>query len=179
MQGRASSQTKGLQRGWKQRARLGRDGFFALASHALRACVACALRAHKTLTPRCSDFFPDFEKKPTVLQSSIDRIILIFFFTASRLSTFFVAIYWRNFEWYWFRGWRVSSVQLQLGHMSDLSTERLGENTGSRWEIALGCSRTCHSRPGRELWTAQMALKTYWGVKHPTSRSLNKLGCAE
>ena len=31
--------------------------------------------------------------------------------------------------------------------MSDLSTERLGENTGSRWEIALGCSRTCHSRP--------------------------------
>ena len=78
--GRASSQAKGLQRGWKQRARLGRDGFFAIASHVLRACFACALRARKTLTPRFTDFVTDFEKKPTVLQSSIDRIILPFFF---------------------------------------------------------------------------------------------------
>ena len=43
---------------------------FSLASHALRACEACALRAHTTLTPRFIDFFTDFEKKkPTVLQS--------------------------------------------------------------------------------------------------------------
>ena len=52
IQVRASSQTKGLERGWKQRARLGRDAkntfFFSLASHALRDS---------------SDFFTDFEKK--------------------------------------------------------------------------------------------------------------------
>ena len=60
IQVRASSQTKGLERGWKQRARLGRD-----------VCEARALRARKTLTPRFTDFFTDFEKKkPTVLQSS-------------------------------------------------------------------------------------------------------------
>ena len=36
----------------------------------LRACEARALRAHKTLTPRFTDFFSDYEKKkPTVLQS--------------------------------------------------------------------------------------------------------------
>ena len=31
---------------------------------------ACEARARKTLTPRFTDFFTDFEKKPTVLQSS-------------------------------------------------------------------------------------------------------------
>ena len=41
----------------------------SLAAHALRACEARALRARKTLTPRFTDFFTDFEKKPTVLQS--------------------------------------------------------------------------------------------------------------
>ena len=41
IQVRASSQTKGLERGWKQRARLGRDAKnFSLASHALRASEA-------------------------------------------------------------------------------------------------------------------------------------------
>ena len=35
---------------------------FSLASH--------ALRARKTVTPRFTDFFNDFEKKPTVLQST-------------------------------------------------------------------------------------------------------------
>ena len=40
IQVRASSQTKGLEWGWKQRARLG-----------------------ETLTPRFTDFFTDFEKK--------------------------------------------------------------------------------------------------------------------
>ena len=67
IQVRASSQTKVLERGWKQRARLGRDAkgktdrwFFSLASHALRVC---APRARKTLTPRFTDFFTDFEKK--------------------------------------------------------------------------------------------------------------------
>ena len=33
-------------------------------------CQARALRARKTLTPRFTDFFTDFEKKPTVLQST-------------------------------------------------------------------------------------------------------------
>ena len=42
IQVRASSQTKGLERGWKQRARLGRDA---------------------RNTPRFTDFFTDFEKK--------------------------------------------------------------------------------------------------------------------
>ena len=32
---------------------------------------ARALRARKTLTPRFADFFTDFEKKPTVLQSKL------------------------------------------------------------------------------------------------------------
>ena len=36
---------------------------FSLASHALRACEARALRARKTLTPRFTDFFTDFAKK--------------------------------------------------------------------------------------------------------------------
>ena len=37
--------------------------FFSLASHARRACKARAVRAHKTLTPRVTDFFTDFEEK--------------------------------------------------------------------------------------------------------------------
>ena len=55
---RASSQTKGLEWCWKQRARLGRDAkntVFFLSPH--------TLRARKTLTPRFTDFFTDFEKK--------------------------------------------------------------------------------------------------------------------
>ena len=63
IQVRANGQTKGLEWGWKQRARLGSDGFFSLASHALGACEARALRARKTLTPRFTDFFTDFEEK--------------------------------------------------------------------------------------------------------------------
>ena len=39
------------------------ETFFSLASHALRACEARAVRAHKTLTPRVTDFFTDFEEK--------------------------------------------------------------------------------------------------------------------
>ena len=31
--------------------------------YALRACEARAVRAHKTLTPRVTDFFTDFEEK--------------------------------------------------------------------------------------------------------------------
>ena len=45
--------------------------FFPLVSHALRACETRALRARKTLTPRFTDFFTDFEKKTTVLQSTL------------------------------------------------------------------------------------------------------------
>ena len=37
--------------------------FFFLASNARRACDARAVRAHKTLTPRVTDFFTDFEEK--------------------------------------------------------------------------------------------------------------------
>ena len=47
----------------------------SLVSHALRACEARALRARKTLTPRFTDFFTDFEKKPTVLQSTLELSI--------------------------------------------------------------------------------------------------------
>ena len=66
---------QGLERSWKQRARLARDAKKiknkkiplarapALASHALPACEARVLRARKTLTPRFNDFFTDFEKK--------------------------------------------------------------------------------------------------------------------
>ena len=38
--------------------------------NALRACEAHELRACKTHMPRFTDFFTDFEKKLTVLQSS-------------------------------------------------------------------------------------------------------------
>lgn len=36
----------------------------------LLACEALTLRVRKILTPRFTDFFTDFEKKNTVLQSS-------------------------------------------------------------------------------------------------------------
>ena len=49
----------------------------ALASHALLACEARVLRARKTLTPRFTDFFTDFEKKPTVLQSNNKKTLEI------------------------------------------------------------------------------------------------------
>ena len=48
-------QSNKTSRDWKQRARLGRD--------ALRACEARALGARKTVTPRFTDCFTDFEKK--------------------------------------------------------------------------------------------------------------------
>ena len=54
----------------KTESETGERRFFSLSSHALRACEACALRARKTLTPHFTDFFTDFEKKPTVLQSN-------------------------------------------------------------------------------------------------------------
>ena len=47
IQVRASSQTKGVEQGWKQ----------------WRACEARAVRARRTLTPRFTDFFTDFEEK--------------------------------------------------------------------------------------------------------------------
>ena len=66
---RASSQTKGLERSWKQRARPESEsetwGESRLTSPTgtLRACEARTLRARKTLTARFTDFFTDFEKK--------------------------------------------------------------------------------------------------------------------
>ena len=62
-------QTKGLKRDWKQRARLG--SFSSLASHALRVCEARALRLRKTLTPRFTDFFNDFEEKTRLFCSLV------------------------------------------------------------------------------------------------------------
>ena len=47
------------------------ERLFSLASHALRAFKACALCACKTLTPRFTDFFTDFETVLTVLQSNL------------------------------------------------------------------------------------------------------------
>ena len=57
IQVRATSQTKVL------------EVFFSLASHG--ACEARNLGARKTLTPHFTDLFTDFDKKPTVLQSSV------------------------------------------------------------------------------------------------------------
>ena len=55
----------------KTESETGERRFFSLASHARGACEAPALRARKTLTPRFTDFFTDFEKKTAaVLQSS-------------------------------------------------------------------------------------------------------------
>ena len=51
--------------------------FFSLASHALRAGQARTLRACKTLTPRFTDFFTDFEKK-TRLFCSPDQVYVSF-----------------------------------------------------------------------------------------------------
>ena len=61
IQVRATIQTKGLEQGWKQRARLGRDAkntVFFLPPH-----TPFALRERNTHTPRFTDFFTDFEKK--------------------------------------------------------------------------------------------------------------------
>ena len=48
-------------------------GFFPLASHALRARVRQASLALKTLTPRFTDFFTDFEKKSRLFCSLLER----------------------------------------------------------------------------------------------------------
>ena len=42
-------------------------------SEALWACEARELRTRKTRTPRFTDFFTDFEKKPTVLPSNHEK----------------------------------------------------------------------------------------------------------
>ena len=48
-------------------------GFFSLASHALRTRVRQASLALKTLTPRFTDFFTDFEKKSRLFCSLLER----------------------------------------------------------------------------------------------------------
>ena len=53
------------QKVWNDAENRERDWGETLTSHALRACKARALRARKTLTPRFTDFFTDFEKKKT------------------------------------------------------------------------------------------------------------------
>ena len=41
----------------------------------LRTCAGRALRARKTLTPHFTDYFTDFEKKTSVLQSTIAPVL--------------------------------------------------------------------------------------------------------
>ena len=62
-----------------------RLSFFSLASHARRACEARDLRARKTLTPRFTVFFTDFEKKTDcfAVYSVCYRISFLFFFSPS------------------------------------------------------------------------------------------------
>ena len=57
------------------------ETLFSLASHALRACEARALRASKTLTPHFADFSSDFEKKTDCFAVYVmsDRPIFQFF----------------------------------------------------------------------------------------------------
>ena len=56
--------------------RLGRGAFFFLASHDLWAYKARALHARKTLTPRFTDFFTDFEKKTRLFCSLFDHLFI-------------------------------------------------------------------------------------------------------
>ena len=53
---RSGNEAENRERDWGETLKI-------LASHARRACEARALRARKTLTPRFTDFFTDFEKK--------------------------------------------------------------------------------------------------------------------
>ena len=54
------NEAENIERDWGETLKI---RFFSLASHTLRACEARALCARKTLTPRFTDFFTDFEKK--------------------------------------------------------------------------------------------------------------------
>ena len=61
---------------WSERTHCMENGqsfSFSLASHALWACEARALRARKTLTPRFTDFFTDFEKKNRLFCSLLSK----------------------------------------------------------------------------------------------------------
>ena len=63
---RASSQAKGLERGWKRRARLGRDGFFSLASHAQRSILRKTPTVLQSMVQVAFSFhyaFPEIKKK--------------------------------------------------------------------------------------------------------------------
>ena len=71
----------------KTESETGERRYYSLASHALRACEARALRARKTRTPRFTDFFTDFEKKTyCVAVYHILSILLIGSDTASRVA---------------------------------------------------------------------------------------------
>ena len=59
---KVSNKAENRERDWGETLKI-RSAFFSLASHALRACEARALRARKTLTPRFTDFFTYFQKK--------------------------------------------------------------------------------------------------------------------
>ena len=54
-----------------------REGDWGDASHVLRVCEACALRARKTLTPPFTDFFTDFEKKTDCFAVHVDREVAV------------------------------------------------------------------------------------------------------
>ena len=79
----ASSQTKGRERGWKQRARLGK-GFLSPHTPYGRVRLECFVRVrllHHALP------ISDFEKKPTVLQSNLVYCLLIIHFIFQFLTT--------------------------------------------------------------------------------------------
>ena len=60
-------------------------------------CEARALHARKPLTPRFTDFFTDFEKKPTVLQSRVrcPRSFISFYYRDATFSTL-ISFYCRD-----------------------------------------------------------------------------------
>ena len=54
-----------------------REGDWGDASHVLRVCEARELCARKTLTPRFTDFFTDFEKKTDCFAVYVDREVAV------------------------------------------------------------------------------------------------------
>ena len=67
----SSTREQSNKRSWNEAEKRERDWGETLK---IRACEARPLRARKTLTLRFTDFFSDFEKKPTFLQSMVNSI---------------------------------------------------------------------------------------------------------
>ena len=71
-----SNEAENRERDWGEMLKI--VGFFSLASHALRESEARALRARKTLTPRFTDFFADFEEKTDCFAVYFARAVKFF-----------------------------------------------------------------------------------------------------